>query len=111
MIRPPPRSTRTDTLFPYTTLFRSCSYIVRINNLTWLITAQSSNFFTPDDSIYKETHERQKGIRKNWIFFRNAPGTAVWPSVRTYYRTAFRSGSFAKHRRYAFLPYSGKHLA
>src|SRR3546814_10111364 len=25
MIRPPPRSTRTDTLFPYTTLFRSFS--------------------------------------------------------------------------------------
>src|SRR3546814_18687555 len=24
MIRLPPRSTRTDTLFPYTTLFRSC---------------------------------------------------------------------------------------
>src|SRR3546814_12506387 len=24
MIPPPPRSTRTDTLFPYTTLFRSC---------------------------------------------------------------------------------------
>src|SRR3546814_12354668 len=24
MIRHPPRSTRTDTLFPYTTLFRSC---------------------------------------------------------------------------------------
>src|SRR3546814_3406200 len=26
MIRRPPRSTRTDTLFPYTTLFRSDSY-------------------------------------------------------------------------------------
>src|SRR3546814_12642468 len=26
MIRRPPRSTRTDTLFPYTTLFRSSSY-------------------------------------------------------------------------------------
>src|SRR3546814_9812529 len=26
MIRPPPRSTRTDTLFPYTTLFRSVSF-------------------------------------------------------------------------------------
>src|SRR3546814_2932480 len=25
MIRCPPRSTRTDTLFPYTTLFRSCA--------------------------------------------------------------------------------------
>src|SRR3546814_10419518 len=33
MIRRPPRSTRTDTLFPYTTLFRSSSEssIVRIN--------------------------------------------------------------------------------
>src|SRR3546814_14338098 len=27
MIRRPPRATRTDTLFPYTTLFRSLSYI------------------------------------------------------------------------------------
>src|SRR3546814_1244163 len=26
MIRRPPRSTRTDTLFPYTTLFRSCVF-------------------------------------------------------------------------------------
>src|SRR3546814_10746061 len=26
MIRPPPRSTRTDTLFPYTTLFRSLAH-------------------------------------------------------------------------------------
>src|SRR3546814_2677731 len=26
MIRLPPRSTRPDTLFPYTTLFRSCAY-------------------------------------------------------------------------------------
>src|SRR3546814_7859923 len=31
MIRRPPRSTRTDTLFPYTTLFRSV-----LNNLAWL---------------------------------------------------------------------------
>src|SRR3546814_5835572 len=28
MIRPPPRSTRTDTLFPYTTLFRSGEGVV-----------------------------------------------------------------------------------
>src|SRR3546814_2564205 len=27
MIRRPPRSTRTDTLFPYTTLFRSLGYV------------------------------------------------------------------------------------
>src|SRR3546814_19751185 len=30
MIRPPPRSTRTDTLFPYTTLFRSCAAAVLV---------------------------------------------------------------------------------
>src|SRR3546814_2240384 len=29
MIRRPPRSTRTDTLFPYTTLFRSADLLVR----------------------------------------------------------------------------------
>src|SRR3546814_17191806 len=28
MIRRPPRSTRTDTLFPYTTLFRSTRYLI-----------------------------------------------------------------------------------
>src|SRR3546814_6922512 len=31
MIRRPPRSTRTDTLFPYTTLFRSCLCIDSAN--------------------------------------------------------------------------------
>src|SRR3546814_14923516 len=29
MIRRPPRSTRTDTLFPYTTLFRSLQHLLR----------------------------------------------------------------------------------
>src|SRR3546814_11297231 len=28
MIRPPPRSTRTDTLFPYPTLFRSPAFVL-----------------------------------------------------------------------------------
>src|SRR3546814_7669265 len=32
MTRRPPRSTRTDTLFPYTTLFRSSKYIIRSND-------------------------------------------------------------------------------
>src|SRR3546814_10774401 len=34
MIRRPPRSTRTDTLFPYTTLFRSCG-VTNIWVKTW----------------------------------------------------------------------------
>src|SRR3546814_3356543 len=33
MIRRPPRSTRTDTLFPYTTLFRSCTTYWKACNL------------------------------------------------------------------------------
>src|SRR3546814_6405498 len=36
MIRPPPRSTRTDTLFPYTTLFRSLG----LSERPWLSQAQ-----------------------------------------------------------------------
>src|SRR3546814_11874173 len=34
MIRRPPRSTRTDTLFPYTTLFRSPTSSKRANTMT-----------------------------------------------------------------------------
>src|SRR3546814_12193230 len=33
MIRRPPRSTRTDTLFPYTTLFRSAGYLEALRQL------------------------------------------------------------------------------
>src|SRR3546814_9811103 len=33
MIRRPPRSTRTDTLFPYTTLFRSIGAVIGIANV------------------------------------------------------------------------------
>src|SRR3546814_1805432 len=32
MIRRPPRSTRTDTLFPYTTLFRSSPWLSRVTS-------------------------------------------------------------------------------
>src|SRR3546814_7470839 len=35
MIRRPPRSTRTDTLFPYTTLFRSSWSGNLVTNATW----------------------------------------------------------------------------
>src|SRR3546814_7584562 len=35
MIRRPPRSTRTDTLFPYTTLFRSTHRAAQATNPAW----------------------------------------------------------------------------
>src|SRR3546814_3805245 len=42
MIRRPPRSTRTDTLFPYTTLFRSC-----ILTLTIIHSSRTTDGFRP----------------------------------------------------------------
>src|SRR3546814_1314230 len=47
MIRRPPRTTRTDTLFPYTTLFRSYSAIM--DSKEWGITNVLS--FEPSDGI------------------------------------------------------------
>src|SRR3546814_6730906 len=65
MIRRPPRSTRTDTLFPYTTLFRSTvitAYILisspQRDNITWSgwicpsrRVAHRANFFFPADGF------------------------------------------------------------
>src|SRR3546814_13534435 len=36
MIRRPPRSTRTDTLFPYTTLFRSAFFVLSDAGAVWM---------------------------------------------------------------------------
>src|SRR3546814_18470819 len=52
MIRRPPRSTRTDTLFPYTTLFRSINEtIATLPNgaiVTYTVTVQTPSDFTGD---------------------------------------------------------------
>src|SRR3546814_8831221 len=44
MIRRPPRSTRTDTLFPYTTLFRSIGPVGNDQRLTRLAAHQRAQF-------------------------------------------------------------------
>src|SRR3546814_12977241 len=54
MIRRPPRSTRTDTLFPYTTLFRSRDIAER-----YIVpgeTADSALMFLPSEAVYAELH-------------------------------------------------------
>src|SRR3546814_651837 len=50
MIRRPPRSTRTDTLFPYTTLFRSLSRV-----------AQRPNLFRPVATLEEQAVEKEHG--------------------------------------------------
>src|SRR3546814_3665520 len=62
MIRRPPRPTRTDTLFPYTTLFRSCRRSVERGGIEWeggLVAAQyklraTSARFTEDGEVSLE---------------------------------------------------------
>src|SRR3546814_8746615 len=56
MIRRPPRSTRTDTLFPYTTLFRSIRQVaVRDARLRWPV---------PDDLARKAEGRRIESIAR-----------------------------------------------
>src|SRR3546814_7556763 len=53
MIRRPPRSTRTDTLFPYTTLFRSSwnagAKRIKGYDAEEILGKSFSRFFTPED--------------------------------------------------------------
>src|SRR3546814_18791603 len=48
MIRRPPRSTRTDTLFPYTTLFRS-AMAAAVSGLGWSALLARDLSYRPDD--------------------------------------------------------------
>src|SRR3546814_18660622 len=57
MIRRPPRSTRTDTLFPYTTLFRSGG-----QHLTWTLHAPSLREAQPIDHSLSAPPWRHLGI-------------------------------------------------
>src|SRR3546814_5536947 len=50
MIRRPPRSTRTDTLFPYTTLFRSLLHVCRDDARTATLEA-ALRFFAPELNV------------------------------------------------------------
>src|SRR3546814_19354655 len=88
MIRRPPRSTRTDTLFPYTTLFRSCleeGYSrERISS-----SLQESALFPyrhgdPERNVrFASNHSTPK--RCDWWYYRLL-GDLLWPSRCERYR-------------------------
>src|SRR3546814_9076149 len=59
MIRPPPRSTRTDTLFPYTTLFRSAA-VVREPGLLDIWSLEPAQY--PGPRV-----QRRGALRHRWI--------------------------------------------
>src|SRR3546814_16861229 len=67
MIRRPPRSTRTDTLFPYTTLFRSNAGTFKAEDYReWTMMkaggASLSPFYEFDDKIPAETKARIEAL-------------------------------------------------
>src|SRR3546814_11032559 len=77
MIRRPPRSTRTDTLFPYTTLFRSNSLMRQVHRQATISFQEAAIEFQPsrrttsgqaaitDDNIRLATLRRQNTPRQH----------------------------------------------
>src|SRR6056297_4094257 len=65
MIRRPPRSTRTDTLFPYTTLFRSVTN-TRIEHLEAGYQARASNFPVTAPRRSEEHTSELQSLRRIW---------------------------------------------
>src|SRR3546814_7330395 len=58
MIRRPPRSTRTDTLFPYTTLFRSQLFLGRYSGVGPAVAAARAGY--PDHLVEDRAYGRQR---------------------------------------------------
>src|SRR3546814_15661043 len=60
MTRRPPRSTRTDTLFPYKTLFRSCRMMI-VKNLSYLVQHDPGKEIAPPRHRFKTHSQCQRG--------------------------------------------------
>src|SRR3546814_18344181 len=67
MIRRPPRSTRTDTLFPYTTLFRSVDDCVVLENYT--LNDALLRHLTPDGEVAGIAAKLTFGERSSLVAF------------------------------------------
>src|SRR3546814_6465678 len=69
MIRRPPRSTRTDTLFPYTTLFRSANLLPFFDSSSnkRLSYAFGQSMFTPND-ITDRNPPRDERPYAGWLY-------------------------------------------
>src|SRR3546814_2003362 len=70
MIRRPPRSTRTDTLFPYTTLFRSASCGgLRVDGVSAGLDAASTGGASSRPRSEEHTSELQSLMRISYAVF------------------------------------------
>src|SRR3546814_1053677 len=88
MIRRPPRSTRTDTLFPYTTLFRSCPEWISASNASMKPRLQmmANAYWLIDYGRVDSRGRRPMSIygSRNWPPARNCEnGSATTPTSGT----------------------------
>src|SRR3546814_15061873 len=72
MIRRPPRSTRTDTLFPYTTLFRSVVSVYFVRRSSTNTVTRGTNFFNDlklqlgaEGSVSRITGDAQTSVSRS----------------------------------------------
>src|SRR3546814_20402476 len=69
MIRRPPRSTRTDTLFPYTTLFRSDAFPIFLGESTTLRCRKNiEDCFRGAAELYAERRNHQRPVDEDREF-------------------------------------------
>src|SRR3546814_11592708 len=76
MIRRPPRSTRTDTLFPYTTLFRSLGVTPWLRGMASRFAAQGFLVLAPDlfwrfDPGFVGDHSNKDDYERAWSYLKN----------------------------------------
>src|SRR3546814_14125951 len=77
MIRRPPRSTRTDTLFPYTTLFRSPGRNNAMGRMKFMFPNDLGIYLhdTPDKSLFSE---KERQFSSGCVRLEDAPRLAKW---------------------------------
>src|SRR3546814_3819909 len=108
MIRRPPRSTRTDTLFPYTTLFRSVKPIHKTKFISCAPTSgiawplpPPTRASTPMKRSEEHTSELQSLMRISYAVFCLKKKNNNMPHLHTttpyYYRLQYRSYNQREH--------------
>src|SRR3546814_6292156 len=104
MIRRPPRSTRTDTLFPYTTLFRSVSsggsaiHTDRIGGIPDDMAKYREVLREAPNTqciVYRATHNPRQGYTYTWSGYTGTPVTVVYP-METQFRVTVDLGQKMK---------------
>src|SRR3546814_11155969 len=112
MIRRPPRSTRTDTLFPYTTLFRSSCYgqgsVVSSTADSWSVSPSLEVGLSGDWSLrFSGTYGESDTSIATRVFFNRAEASLALPN----YANALRSFEFGAEGSLFQLPGGEARLA